>query len=195
MRWRGPEVLRNLARRPAECRFPLGLRCPRPRPAAKGALRCSRHGAAAMTPHRAWTARCIEPSRSVHGCAVDFPRAAALLGASNIAPAETGIQPGMVGGGAERLNFSVAEAPGWHRQGTGRRWGDVGSAEARRLCGSERSEPRELTRWRLSERSERSERSEFDSGHGAEHRREPSAQPRARTNEPLRTPAHARPQT
>ena len=90
---------------------------------------------------------------------------------------------------APRGCSTVPNRPRWKRPGAGRWRGDFGSAEKRRLRGSE---PRELTRWRLSERSERRERSEFDSGHGAEHRTAPSAQPRARTHEPRRLSAHGR---
>jgi len=134
----------------------------------------------------------------------------ALLGAPEIARAGTGSQPATVGGSSRRSNSCRANTPTMDsaggRQAVGRfRGADnevavkgnkraalVSRSQTRRLRGSERSEPRNLTRRRLFEHGERSERSEFDGGHEAEHCREPSAQPRAPVNEPRRLPAPGR---
>jgi len=116
----------------------------------------------------------------------------ALLGAPEIARAGTGSQRATVCDVAPRLYSSRANTPTMDSAGGRQAVGRFRGAEARRLRGSERSEPRNLTRRRLFEHSERSERSEFDGGHEVEHCREPSAQPRAPVNEPRRLPAPGR---
>jgi hypothetical protein len=175
----------------AESRYPRGLTCPRPRlrrgcPAvlipqggcggsAAGRLRGRLHRSSSLGPS---LRSGLPPLHCAPRRSQDRPHGHRL--------------PASHGRWQRALNSTAAVARGLKRPGAGRRWGDVGSAEARRLRGSERSEPRRQTHWRLSERSERSERSEFASGHEAEHWKAPLAQPRARTPEPQRLPAPGR---
>jgi len=178
----------------AGSRYPLGLMSPRPRPEGRGFpvvlglvatveltpltdVRCARTIASESVYEARWRAL------------PQALRSSALPKSPERVPAPS-LQRSAAGRGACIRCFAIA--PTMDSAGGRQAVGRFRGAEAHRLCGSKRSEPRKQTHCRLFEHSERSERSEFDSGHKAEHCREPSAQPRAPVNEPRRLPAPGR---
>jgi hypothetical protein len=185
------QVRAGTGRAPAGRRYPLGLMCPRPRlrrgfPAllatrggcggsAAGRLRARLHRSSSLGPR---LRRGLPPLRCAARRFQNRPSGHRL-------PASHGRRQRV-------LNSTAAAAPGLKRPGAGRRWGDVGSVEKRRVPGRARQRASKTDSRSLSERSERSERSEFCAAQVPEHRRAPSAQPRARTPEPQRLPAPGR---
>jgi hypothetical protein len=176
----------------ARNRYPLGLMCPRPRlrrgcPAlltprggcggsAAGRLRARLHRSSSLGPSlRAG----LPPLRCAARRFQNRPSGYRFL-------ASHGRWQGTV------LNSSCQRHPRLLRPGAGRRWGDVGSAEGRRVPGRARQRASKTDSRSLFERSERSERSEFCAAQVPEHWKAPLAQPRARTPEPQRLPAPGR---
>jgi hypothetical protein len=94
--------------------YPVGLMVSRSAPVAPTALRCSWSGAAAVASQpAAFAPVCINPPRSVLGCAEDFPRSTALLGAAQIAP------PGTPCRECDRGGCSLKVLRGWPQRGEG----------------------------------------------------------------------------